>query len=209
MIAGPRTRAPAGSRSRSYSPAVRGLVCEVTQLEPAIGLGLERGAELLGPVLDLLGRDDELDAVADALDRHVLEAIPVAALVLGVEAADQLGNRLLRDRPLGHLDERRLPALPQEAPVEAAPDGDAVLPDAGPLAQPPLHVLEDRRDHRCRLRREHDVGAAAVVVDEVGAQEAEGGEEPRVGRDDEPLHAQQLERRGKQHRPGGAVGDEA
>ncbi len=184
------------------------LVGEVAKLEQAVAARFDLGSELARHVLDLLGRHDELDPVADALDGNVRKAVPVAPLVLGVEALDQLGDRLLRDRAVRNLDERRLPALAVQASVEAPPHGHALRGAPGALAQAPLHVVEHGRDRRRRLRGEHDVRAAAVVVDEVGAEQPERREQARVRRDDDPPHVQQLERRRQQHRPRRPVGDE-
>ena len=54
-----------------------------------------------------------------------------------------------------------------------------------------------------------DVRAADVVVDEVGAEQAQRREVPRMGRDDDAPDMHQVERRREEHRPGRAVGDQS
>src|SRR6185436_13357771 len=98
-----------------------------------------RVAGLDGLVLDFRRVDDQLDAIADALYGDVREARAEAPRVLGVEAGDQLADRVRGDRPVGHGDEGRLPALAPEAPVEATPHGRALGGLAGALAQAALH----------------------------------------------------------------------
>ena len=173
-------------------------------------VGAERrpGDRVAPAVLDLVGRDDELHAIGDALDRHVREAVAVAALVGLVEALDQRGHRLGGDRLVAHLDERRLPALAEQAPVEAAARGDAVGGRADPLAQRALHLLVAVLDLRRAVGAQHHVGAAALVVDEVGAEQAHRREQAGVRRDHDARDLQQVERGGQEHRAGGAVGHE-
>src|SRR3954449_10405675 len=107
-------------------PRLQRLVAVVTQLDrPVRAWRLLGRARFVGDVLDLVGLDDELDAVRHALhgDR---EDVAVAPGVLLVERLDHALDRLAGDGAVGDADERRLPALAVEAPVEAAPNG--VLP---------------------------------------------------------------------------------
>ena len=60
-----------------------------------------------------------------------------------------------------------------------------------------------------RFRGEHGVGAAVVGVDQIGADQAKGAEQTRVGRHDDPPQRDQLEQGGQEHGTGGAECDEA
>ena len=207
ITAGPLTTAPrAGSRARARRP--ERLVGEVAQLDRARGRRRRPAGGVARDVLDLVGGDDELHAIGDALDRHVREAVAVAALVGLVEALDQRGHRRGGDRLVADLDERRLPALAEQAPVEAAARGDAVGGRADALAQRALHLLVAVLDLRRAVGAQHHVGAAALVVDEVGAEQAHRREQAGVRRDDDARDLQQVERGGQEHRAGGAVGHE-
>ena len=86
----------------------------------------------------------QLHAVGDALDRELLEAVAVAGLVLVVEGDDHLIDRGAVELAARHLDERRVPGLADQPPVERAPHlhvGDA---RRQLLTHVRLHLLEDR-----------------------------------------------------------------
>ena len=210
ITAGPATTAPTGRLSRVVLGGGERLVGEVAQLDRARGRRrrLAGAGAVARDVLDLVGGHDELHAIGDALHRHVGEAVAVAALVGLVEALDQRGHRLGGDRLVAHLDERRLPALAEQAPVEAAARGDAVGGRADARAQRALHLLVAVLDLRRAVGAQHHVGAAALVVDEVGAEQAHRREQAGVRRDHDARDLQQVERGGQEHRAGGAVGHE-
>ena len=128
------------------------LVGEVAELEHPRRRRRRPTVAVESGVLDLVRRHDELDAVGDALHRQHREPVAEAPLVLRVEALHQLGDRVLVDRAVRHLDERRLPALAEEPAVEAAADLDVVPAGADAFAQPLLHLREHGRDLRRRFR---------------------------------------------------------
>ena len=95
MTAGPWTTAPDRQRARARtrrrcSGSAARWRSSIVRAAPAPA----SPAPLARDVLDLVGGDDELHAIGDALDRHVREAVAVAPLVGLVEALDQRGHRL-------------------------------------------------------------------------------------------------------------------
>ena len=161
MIAGPSMRAPDGQRVALVLAGLRAARSrEVAQLERPGRLDRARRRARAAAYSTFSDGHDAADAVGDALHRHEREAVAVAPLVLLVEALDHLGDRRRRDRPVGHLDERRLPALAEEPAVEAAPH----LARPAPARSRRPRSISSKTAAICGAASgdEQDVGAAAA-----------------------------------------------
>ena len=98
----------------------RRFTCEGDETAPPLEWsGLPAGRFELA-VVDLLGGDDHLHAVGDALNGHGVEPVAVASLVLAVERDDHRGDSRGVQRAVRDRNERRLPALTEHPGVERA-----------------------------------------------------------------------------------------
>ena len=175
-------------------------------LARAGGLGLA-AVGVVARQLGLLGLADRAHVELVDLDRRVLAAVAVLALVLVVERLDDRVERLQRRL---HLDRQRAP-LADVAHVDLAREADAVLGDALGVEHLARLLLEPR-ERLLDLGGVDLVGLAAVhlreVVADVDEQAAERGGDARVRRHDHGRDHQLLGERRAVQRAGAAEHDE-